>query len=131
MGKSPPATMKRSLQVVVIELFGSILPATTALKEGGISAVFSSSEIASDPIEVASAHWPKAVQIGDVRCLKLEWMDKVVADNPDSLLWLTGGVPCKDVSLLNAHRQGASGNHSDLYEVVLSSSTASRDSHRE
>ena len=111
MGKPPPATVKRSPQVVVIELFGGILPVTAALKKCGISALSFFSEIASDPIEVATAHWPEAIQIGDVRCLKLEWMDKVVADNPDSLIWLTGGVPCKDVSQLNSNRKGASGNH--------------------
>ena len=118
MGKPPPATVKRSPQVVVIELFGGILPVTAALKKCGISALSFFSEIASDPIEVATAHWPEAIQIGDVRCLKLEWMDKVVADNPDSLIWLTGGVPCKDVSQLNSNRRGASGNHSGKYEVA-------------
>ena len=104
--------------MVVIELFGGILPATAALHQCNISTISYFSEIASDPIEIASAHWPEATQIGDVRQLKKEWLDTVVAENPDALIWITGGVPCKDVSQLNKNRQGATGTHSGLYEVA-------------
>ena len=118
MGTAPPAATKKSPQVVTIELFGGILPATAALKKCGVSFLSFCSEIASDPIELASAHWPEAIPIGDMRDLDLAWFDKVVKDNPDSLIWVTGGIPCKDVSTLNANRQGATGRHSGLFEVA-------------
>jgi len=104
--------------VVSIELFGGILPATAALKKSGLSFVSYFSEIASDPIEVASAHWPEAIPLGDVRMLDLERLDKIVAEYPEALFWLTGGVPCNDVSQLNKHRTGATGKHSGLHSIV-------------
>ena len=104
--------------MVSIELFGGILPATAALKKSGLSFVSYFSEIASDPIEVASAHWPEAIPLGDVRMLDLERLDKIVAEYPEALFWLTGGVPCNDVSQLNKHRTGATGKHSGLHSIV-------------
>ena len=104
--------------MVAIELFGGVLPATAALKVSGVSCITFFSEVANGPIELASAHWPEAIPIGDVRLLELRWFDKVVADFPDSFFWLTGGVPCKDMSRLNANRQGAFGHHSGLHELA-------------
>ena len=102
-------------KVIVIEIFGGILPATVALHKCGLSPVTFFSEIANDPIEVAKAHWPEAISIGDMRTLNMEWIDGVVSTCPDALIWLTGGIPCKDVSKLNKNRNGASGQHSGLY----------------
>ena len=84
----------------------------------GVSFIFYFSEIASDPIEIACAHWPEAVPLGDVRTLGLGWLDKAVAKHPGALLWFTGGIPCKDVSQLNARRNGAPGKHSGLHGTV-------------
>ena len=94
------------------------MPATVALKMSGVSFIFYFSEIASDPIEIACAHWPEAVPLGDVRTLGLGWLDKAVAKHPGALLWFTGGIPCKDVSQLNARRNGAPGKHSCLHGTV-------------
>ena len=107
-----------SPQVVAIELCSGILPATLALKKSGLSSKTFFSEIASDPVEVTSAHWPEAIPIGDMRSLDSLWFNKVVAEHPDSVFWLTAGVPCKDVSSLNTNRSGALGKHSKLHEVV-------------
>ena len=103
---------------MAIELCSGILPATLALKKSGLSSKTFFSEIASDPVEVTSAHWPEAIPIGDMRSLDSFWLNKVVAEHPDSLFWITAGVPCKDVSFLNTNRSGALGKHSDLHEVV-------------
>ena len=103
---------------MAIELCSGILPATLALKKSGLSSKTFFSEIASDPVEVTSAHWPEAIPIGDMRSLDSFWLNKVVAEHPDSLFWITAGVPCKDVSFLNTNRSGALGKHSDLQEVV-------------
>ena len=91
------------------------MPATVALHKCGLSPVTFFSEIANDPIEVAKAHWPEAISIGDMRTLNMEWIDGVVSTCPDALIWITGGIPCKDVSKLNKNRNGASGQHSGLY----------------
>ena len=50
MGTAPPAATKKSPQVVTIELFGGILPATVALKKCDVSSLSFFSEIASGPI---------------------------------------------------------------------------------
>ena len=101
--------------MVAIELFSGILPATAALALSGLSHVTYFSEIANDPIEVTLANWPEAISIGDVRNLELSWFDNIVKEYPDALIWLTAGVPCKNVSKLNKNRSGAFGEHSGKF----------------
>jgi hypothetical protein len=118
MGAPAPFIEDLPPRVVVIELFGGILPATAGLKLSGISAKTYFSEIANDPLDLASAHWPEAEPLGDMQFLDLSRFDKVVADHPNSLIWLTAGGLCKDSSRLNAEVQGAGGRFTALHEKV-------------
>jgi hypothetical protein len=83
---------------VVIGLLGGVLPATAALKASGVSSVTFFSEIANDPLEVVSAHWPDDIPIGDMGSLDVCWFDRVVSEFPDSLFRLAGSIPCRDAS---------------------------------
>ena len=104
------------MQVVVIELFAGIMPASTALHKLGVQAVSYFAETASDPLDLAARLWPNAISLGDVQSLSQEALLAIVRMHPGALIWLTGGVPCKDVSSLNAFKDGAEGQQSGLYK---------------
>ena len=115
-GTQPPAEPSSSKpKIIVVELFGGIMPASLALHQCGLKPVSLYSEIADDPLEIISSHWPEAISIGDMRTLELGWVEDMVKQCPEALIWCTGGVPCQDVSLLNRDRQGASGERSGLH----------------
>ena len=87
--------------VVIIELFGGLLPATAALHMCGIPAITYYSEIASDPLEIAATHWPSAKPLGDIRFLNMDVLRHIVQQHTGALFWLTGGIPRKDISNLS------------------------------
>ena len=91
------------------------MPASLALHQCGLKPVSFYSEIADDPLEIISSHWPEAISIGDMRTLDLGWVEGIVKQCPEALIWCTGGIPCQDVSLLNRDRQGSSGERSGLH----------------
>jgi hypothetical protein len=115
MGLPAPVPEAAKPQVLILDLFGGLLPASMALKSLDIPAKTFFSEVANDPLEIASATMPEATPLGDVRSLKMEDLAMMVKSCPCALVWLTGGIPCKDVSQLNASRVGASGIQSGLY----------------
>ena len=103
------------MQVVVIELFAGIMPASAALHKLGVQVMSYFSETANDPLELVAKHWPNAISLGDVKSLTKETLLAIVQRHPGALVWLTGGVPCKDVSSLNAFKDGAEERQSSLY----------------
>ena len=100
-----------------IELFGGILSASHALDALGIvpTAVFFS-EIDSDAIIVASTAFPLAFNLGDVEKVDEAQILNICEQFQGCSFLLTGGVPCTNVSLLNASREGAFGPQSRLRE---------------
>ena len=102
MGLPAPVPEAAKPQVLILKLFGGLLPASMALKSLDIPAKTFFSEVANDPLEIASAIMPEATPLGDVRSLKMEDLAMMAKSCPCALVWLTGGIPCKDVSQLNA-----------------------------
>ena len=64
-----PCAEGNGTKVVIIELFGGILPATLALHQCDVESVTYFSEIANDPLELVQARWPSAIPLGDIRSL--------------------------------------------------------------
>ena len=93
-------------QVVLIELFAGILPATAALHALQIRTATYFSEVTSDPIEIAAKHWPAAIPLGDVLSLSDATLREIVDKHPGALILVTGGIPCVDVSKLNKFGRG-------------------------
>ena len=106
-------------EVVVIELFAGILPATAALHKLNVRAVSFFSETANDPLDLAARNWPTAIPIGDAELLGQQEVQDIVRRHPRALIWLTGGIPCKDVSFLKQGRKGAEGNQSRKYRLAV------------
>ena len=109
------ASVVAEYQVVVIELFAGLMPATAALQKLGVHSITYYAEVASDPLELAAIHWPNAIPIGDIRLLDQVVLGNIAQKHVGALFWITGGIPCKDVSVLNRFRTGAAGRHTSLY----------------
>ena len=92
----PLQSFSGEAKVVVIELFGGLLPATAALQKHGIQTVSYFLEVANDPLEVAATRWPSAIALGDIRLLSEKTLDDIVSKHTGALFWITGGVPPKD-----------------------------------
>jgi hypothetical protein len=85
-----PSAKASKVKVVVIELFGGVLPATLALHQCDVESVTYFSEIANDPLELVEARWPSAIHLGDIRSLEKKTLDDIVARHPGALFWITG-----------------------------------------
>ena len=95
-----------SYQVVVIELFGGLMPATAALRKLNLSTIMYFSEIANDPLEIAAKHWPEAIPLGDIRFLTKDVLQGIVQQHTGALFWLTGGMPRMDDSSFDPSSKG-------------------------
>ena len=95
-----------SYQVVVIELFGGLMPATAALRKLNLSTITYFSEIANDPLEIAAKHWPEAIPLGDIRFLTKDVLQGIVQQHTGALFWLTGGMPRMDDSSFDPSSKG-------------------------
>ena len=90
MGLPAPECKPVATQVLLIELFGGIFPASMALKSMNVSAETFFCEFANDPLEVASVLWPEARSLGDVHDLQMEDLARKIRGCPGALVWLTG-----------------------------------------
>jgi DNA (cytosine-5)-methyltransferase 3A len=92
----------------VLSLFDGISCGQVALERAGIYIDnYFASEIKPHAIKVTQHHYPKTIQLGDVRTLDTSKLPKI-----DLMLF---GSPCQDLSQANANRLGLSGNKSSLF----------------
>ena len=84
-------------QVVIIELFAGIMPATAALHKLGVHSITYFSEIANDPLELVAIHWPNAIPIGDIESLTEEHLIAIAQRHPGALFWIIRGLPGIDL----------------------------------
>ena len=103
-------------QVVIIELFAGIMPATAALHKLGVHSITYFSETANDPLELLAIHWPNAVPIGDIEFLTEEHLTAIAQRHPGALFWITGGVPREDASSVN--QWSAEGHQTRAYKLA-------------
>ena len=107
-----------AFQVVIIELFAGIMPATAALHKLGVHSITYFSETANDPLELLATHWPNAVPIGDIEFLTEEYLTAIAQRHPGALFWITGGVPREDVSSVNQFKWSEQGHQTRAYKLA-------------
>ena len=73
-------------------------------------------EIDESAIRVAGTVHPDVIQCGDILDVTREWAEDILRQYPHSVFFLSGGPPCKDVSMLNSGGKGAWGPQSKLRE---------------
>ena len=106
--------------MVLLEFFGGLLPLTLAASRSGRAATTYYWEVDADALAVAHSNFPSAFSMGDVTGFSREVAARIVEDHPGAIFVLAAGIPCKDVSLINADRQGAHASRSGLHSVVSS-----------
>ena len=96
--------------LVLVELFGGILSTSEACRQLGLSiAQCYYSETDPDAILVNQVNWPTAINLGDIEKIDEDVVCGIYTSHPDSLILITGGPPCQDVSALEGNADGAMG----------------------
>ncbi len=104
--------IKNEKGINVLSLFDGISVAQLALKELGKNVNnYFASEIDNNPIKVTQHHFPKTIQLGDIR--------NINTDNLPEIDLLVCGSPCVDLSSLRKNRKGLEGNKSSLFYNAL------------
>lgn len=96
----------------ILSLFDGMSCGQLALNRCGIKYDnYFASEIKKHAIETTQKHFPKTVQIGDVRNINIS--------NLGEIDLLIGGSPCQDFSIANKERLGLRGTKSSLFYEYL------------
>ena len=79
-------------------------------------AVYLSSETDPAAIRCMRYGWPGTTEVGDVRTLHVEQIQRLLEDYPNlRILLIVGGSPCKGLSSSNRAGQGLANKHSKLF----------------
>lgn len=96
----------------ILSLFDGISCLQIALERACIKADnYYASEINKDAIKVTQHHYPRTIQLGDVREIDFDSL-------PDMDL-ISAGSPCQDMSSLNREQKGLEGKKSSLFYYFL------------
>ena len=105
--------------VVIIELFGGIMPASLAAEVLRLQvAAHYTSEPNPDALAVAYGRFPELRRLADVEHIDRETLICITTEFPKSLILFTAGPPCQDVSYLNEDGEGAWGQESGKREYA-------------
>jgi len=99
----------------VLSLFDGMSCGQIALDELGIEVDnYYASEIEDEAIKVTQNNFPKTIQLGDIKKLTNEELDKL-----PKIDMVIGGSPCKDLSIAMKDRKGLRGPKSSLFFEYL------------
>ena len=102
--------------LVFIELFGGILPASTAAEQLNLKlAAVYISELCCDALLVDRTKCPQVRELGDISKITESDLDNIITDWPLATFGIFGGPPCRGVSSLKSNRAGALGLDSGLH----------------
>jgi len=97
-------------KIKVLSLFDGISCAQVALRSLGYNPEYYASETDKYALEVTEKNYPKTIQLGDVKKVKLDMVNNKI---PVDLL--IGGSPCQDLSIAKNNREGLKGKRSGLF----------------
>jgi len=121
---APETTLaKKPVRVLCVGLFdgmGALRVALSRLEPTVLVVAYVSSEILGPAKRVVRKRWPGVIEWGSVLNISTEMVDKLMQFllTRIDVVIIGGGSPCQDLSSLNAHRVGLSGEQSRLFYQI-------------